>query len=32
MKYVAEPGDFVVMVGSSSRDTDLTKLTLQVTR
>jgi len=32
MKYLVEPGDFVVMVGSSSRDTDLTKLTLQVTR
>jgi beta-glucosidase len=32
MKYVVEPGDFVVMVGSSSRDADLTKLNLQVTR
>ncbi len=32
MKYVVEPGDFELMVGNSSRDADLTKLTLQVTR
>jgi beta-glucosidase len=32
MKYVVEPGDFLIMVGNSSRDADLTKLTLQVTR
>jgi beta-glucosidase len=32
MKYVVEPGDFEVMVGNSSRDADLTKLKLQVTR
>jgi beta-glucosidase len=32
MKFVVEPGDFVVMVGNSSRDADLTKLTLQVTK
>ena len=32
MKYVVEPGDFEIMVGNSSRDADLTKLTLQVTR
>jgi beta-glucosidase len=32
MKYVVEPGDFQIMVGNSSRDADLTKLTLQVTR
>ena len=31
MKYVVEPGDFELMVGNSSRDADLTKLTLQVT-
>ena len=31
MKYVVEPGDFEVMVGTSSRDQDLTKLKLQVT-
>jgi beta-glucosidase len=31
MKYVVEPGDFEVMVGTSSRDADLTKLTLRVT-
>ena len=31
MKYVVEPGDFEIMVGSSSRDQDLTKLKLQVT-
>jgi beta-glucosidase len=32
MKYVVEPGDFEVMVGNSSRDADLEKLLLQVTR
>jgi beta-glucosidase len=32
MKYVVEPGDFEVMVGNSSRDADLQKLLLQVTR
>jgi len=32
MKYVVEPGEFVLMVGSSSRDADLTKLTLHVTQ
>ncbi len=32
MKYVVEPGDFEVMVGTSSRDSDLTKLKLQVTQ
>jgi beta-glucosidase len=32
MKYVAEPGDFEIMVGNSSRDGDLQKLTLQVTK
>jgi beta-glucosidase len=32
MKYVVEPGDFSIMVGNSSRDADLTKLILQVTR
>ncbi|MGD0734884.1 MAG: glycoside hydrolase family 3 N-terminal domain-containing protein [Terracidiphilus sp.] len=31
MKYVVEPGDFELMVGNSSRDADLTKLTLRVT-
>ncbi len=28
MKYVVEPGDFEIMVGTSSRDSDLTKLKL----
>ncbi len=32
MKYVVEPGEFAIMVGNSSRDADLQKLTLQVTR
>ncbi len=32
MKYVVEPGDFEIMVGTSSRDSDLTKLKLQVTQ
>jgi beta-glucosidase len=31
MKFVVEPGDFEIMVGSSSRDADLTKLILKVT-
>jgi beta-glucosidase len=31
MKYVVEPGEFTIMVGTSSRDADLHKLTLQVT-
>ncbi len=30
MKYVVEPGDFEVMVGTSSRDSDLQKTILQV--
>jgi beta-glucosidase len=30
MKYVVEPGDFDIMVGSSSRDEDLLKTTLTV--
>jgi beta-glucosidase len=32
MKYVVEPGDFEIMVGNSSRDVDLQKLILQVTK
>jgi beta-glucosidase len=32
MKYVVEPGDFAIMVGNSSRDADLQKLVLQVTK
>jgi beta-glucosidase len=32
MKYVVEPGDFEIMIGTSSRDSDLTKLKLQVTQ
>jgi beta-glucosidase len=32
MKYVVEPGDFEIMVGNSSRDADLTKLILRVTK
>ena len=32
MKYVVEPGDFTVMVGTSSRDQDLTKAALKVTK
>jgi len=32
MKYVVEPGEFKLMIGNSSRDADLTKLTLQVTK
>jgi beta-glucosidase len=31
MKYVVEPGDFEIMVGTSSRDADLAKLILTVT-
>ncbi|HEX4005283.1 MAG TPA: glycoside hydrolase family 3 N-terminal domain-containing protein [Acidobacteriaceae bacterium] len=30
MKYVVEPGEFTVMVGTSSRDEDLMKMTLTV--
>ena len=32
MKYVVEPGDFEVMIGNSSRDADIAKLILQVTK
>ncbi len=32
MKYVVEPGDFEIMVGSSSRDQDLQKMILTVTK
>jgi beta-glucosidase len=32
MKYVVEPGDFEIMVGTSSRDADLAKLKLTVTK
>lgn len=32
MKYVVEPGEFTIMVGNSSRDEDLTKTTLTVTK
>ena len=32
MKYVVEPGEFSIMVGNSSRDEDLTKVTLTVTK
>jgi len=32
MKYVVEPGDFQIMVGHSSRDQDLTTMTLTVTK
>ncbi len=32
MKYVVEPGDFEIMVGTSSREQDLKKLTLNVTK
>ena len=31
-KHVVEPGEFSVMIGTSSRDEDLQKLTLQVTK
>ena len=30
MNYVVEPGEFTVMVGTSSRDVDLTSVTLHV--
>ncbi|MGH7989945.1 MAG: glycoside hydrolase family 3 N-terminal domain-containing protein, partial [Limisphaerales bacterium] len=32
MKYVVEPGDFEIMVGNSSRDCDLQKVILTVTK
>ena len=32
MKHVVEPGEFFIMVGNSSRDDDLTKVTLTVTK
>ncbi len=32
MKYVVEPGEFTIMVGNSSRDADLQKVTLTVTK
>ena len=32
MKYVVEPGEFEIMIGTSSRDQDLTKVTLIVTK
>ena len=32
MKYVVEPGEFVIMVGNSSRDQDLSKVALTVTK
>ncbi len=32
MKYVVEPGDFEIMVGNSSRDADLQKVILTVTK
>jgi beta-glucosidase len=32
MKYVVEPGEFVIMVGNSSCDADLQKVTLTVTK
>ena len=32
MKYVVEPGEFEIMVGTSSRDTDLQKVILSVTK
>jgi beta-glucosidase len=30
MEYVVEPGEFEIMIGNSSRDEDLSKLTLEV--
>ncbi|MBP1624611.1 MAG: beta-glucosidase, partial [Acidobacteria bacterium] len=30
MKYIVEPGEFEIMVGSSSRDQDLQKIVLRV--
>ena len=32
MKYVVEPGKFAILVGTSSRDEDLQKLILTVTK
>ena len=32
MKYVVEPGDFEIMVGTSSRDGDLQKVRLTVVK
>ncbi len=32
MKFVVEPGEFFIMVGNSSRDQDLSKVTLTVTK
>ena len=32
LKYVVEPGDFEIMVGNSSRDSDLQKTILTVTK
>jgi beta-glucosidase len=32
MKFIVEPGDFEIMVGNSSRDADLLKVTLTVTK
>ena len=32
MKYVVEPGEFFIMVGNSSRDQDLSKITLTVSK
>jgi beta-glucosidase len=32
MKYVVEPGDFEIMVGTSSREADLQKVVLTVTK
>ncbi len=32
MKHTVEPGDFEIMIGTSSRDEDLQKLILQVTK
>jgi beta-glucosidase len=32
MKFVVEPGEFEIMVGNSSRDEDLQKVVLMVTK
>ena len=32
MKYVVEPGEFTIMIGNSSRDEDLTRVGLSVTK
>ena len=32
MEYVVEPGEFEIMVGTSSRDSDLQKVVLRVER